>query len=160
MISKISDEFISRLQNFYAGNEDALDNDLDALYCQCRILQHPDARARVVLGKMFIQPMCRFNKIMKGRSPFEIARLVRNGRDVKITAYEDGCTVFSNTGFNVNRHYFFFDGNDDLISTDSINYDFFLNDRNLLHIVRLACNDENFLNSLSDGAREIIHDYI
>lgn len=151
MTNKISDECIAKLHNFYANNEDAMDNDLEVL----------DERTLGILGKKFMRPMERFDNTMKGTSPSKIADLVRTGHDVKVTACNGHCAVFSDIGFNVKRHYFFFDDDNNLTSTDTRNCDFFLNNQNLLYIVRLARGgDEGFCNSLSDGAMEIIRNYI
>ena len=146
----IDDECLIKLHDFYAGNKSAFGDDLDSL----------DAITHGILCKSFMRSMKNFDAVMHDVLPSTTAYMAANGRDVSVANYNGQREELIMSGFNTKRHYFYFDDKGRLVSTDTRNCDAFLTEKNLTHIVELASYHGEFYENLSDGAKEIINNYI
>lgn len=141
---------LMKLQNFYADNKSAFGDDLDLL----------DTMTHGILFKSFMRSMDRFDAVMHDVLPSTTAYLAANGRDISVANYNGQREELITHGFNTKRRYFYFDDKGNLVSTDTRNCDAFLTEKNLTYIVELASYHGAFYDELSDGAKEIVDNYI
>lgn len=146
----INDECLIKLHDFYADNKSAFGDDLDSL----------DTITQGILGGCFVRSMETFDDFMHSALPSLVARAGAMGHDVSIANYNGQREELITPGFNINRHYFYFDDRGNLVSTDIRDCDPYLTKKNLSYIVELASHHGEFYKNLSNGAKEIVDNYI
>ena len=130
------------LLNYYQEHEDDFNRDIEELDC-----------CNGILGDSRVKQMDNLDEIYQGKEATEILRRAYFGRDDDSYYYdENGKRVYGE--FNPNRDYFYFDGYENLVSTDKRDYSDYLDIYNVQDIIDNEC----YLD-LSDGAQEIIDNY-
>lgn len=130
------------LLNYYQKNEENFNHDIEELDC-----------CNGILGDSRVKQMDMLDDIYQGKEATEILRRAYFGRDDDSYYYdENGKKVYGE--FNPNRYYFYFNGYENLVSTDKRDYSDYLDIYNVQDIIDNEC----YL-VLSDGAQEIIDNY-
>lgn len=130
------------LLNYYQEHEDDFNRDIETLDCW-----------NGILGDSCVKQMDKLDEIYQGKEATEILRRAYFGRDDDSDYYdENGKRCYGE--FNPNRDYFYFDGYENLVSTDKRDYSDYLDIYNVQDIIDNEC----YL-GLSDGAQEIIDNY-
>lgn len=123
------------LLNYYQEHEDDFNYDIEELDCW-----------NGILGDIRVKQMDKLDEIYQGKEATEILRRAYFGRDDDSCYYdENGKRVYGE--FNPNRDYFYFDGYENLVSTDKRDYSDYLDIYNVQDIIDNEC----YL-GLSDGA--------
>ena len=130
------------LLNYYQEHEDDFNRDIEELDCWSEIL-----------GDSRVKQMDRLDEIYQGKEATEILRRAYFGRDDDSYYYDENGKRFYGE-FNPNRDYFYFDGYENLVSTDKRDYSDYLDIYNVQDIIDNECHL-----GLSDGAQEIIDNY-
>lgn len=129
------------LLNYYQEHEDGFNHDIEELDCW-----------NGILGDSRVKQMDKLDEIYQDKEATEILRRAYFGRDDDSEHDENGKRVYGE--FNPNRDYFYFDGYENLVSTDKRDYSDYLDIYNVQDIIDNEC----YL-GLSDGAQEIIDNY-
>ena len=125
------------LLNYYKGNVEAFNNDIEALNSWSGYL-----------GDEKVMPMEELDEFYRGAEPLELLRRAFFGYDEPYEKCEQ------HYPFNPNRDFFYFNGYGNLVSTNEIDYSNYLDDDFVQEII----DNEPHL-SLSKGAQEIIDNH-